>query len=175
MSPKTLDKDQCEDIDICRTCSPPAPTDASEHLLDNCEAVPHIKYYVSNYYSVTGVDKMKSELVQYGPISCGIEVTEGFEKYTGGIYSEKLLDPILNHEISIVGYGKDDDGYEFWIGRNSWGSYWGEMGFLRIKMREDNLGIESDCRHPQLVAQQSDSHRVSQDHISNCSLVSWIF
>ena len=31
------------------------------------------------------------------------------------------------------------------IGRNSWGTYWGEAGFFRIKMHGENLGIESDC------------------------------
>jgi len=31
---------------------------------------------------------MKADLAKYGPIACGIEVTDGFEKYTGGIYSE---------------------------------------------------------------------------------------
>ena len=35
----------------------------------------------------------------------------------------------------------------YWIGRNSWGTYWGENGFFRI-VRGDarmNLGIENDC------------------------------
>jgi len=34
---------------------------------------------------------------------------------------------------------------EYWIGRNSWGTYWGEWGFFRIQMYSDNLGIETDC------------------------------
>jgi hypothetical protein len=45
---------------------------------------------------------MKAELFKYGPISCGIEVTDKFEKYTGGIYSQFKLVPMLNHEISVV-------------------------------------------------------------------------
>jgi len=52
---------------------------------------------------------------------------------------------MINHEISVVGFGKTDEGEEFWIGRNSWGTYWGEYGFFRIKMHEDNLGIERNC------------------------------
>lgn len=31
------------------------------------------------------------------------------------------------------------------IGRNSWGTYWGENGWFRIQMHHDNLGIEQDC------------------------------
>jgi hypothetical protein len=31
------------------------------------------------------------------------------------------------------------------IGRNSWGTYWGENGWFRIQMHHNNLGIEQDC------------------------------
>ncbi len=33
----------------------------------------------------------------------------------------------------------------YWIGRNSWGTYWGESGFFRINMHHDNLGINDMC------------------------------
>ncbi len=89
---------------------------------------------------------MKAEIAQHGPIECGIEATSNFDNnYFGGIYSEYLEKPELNHAISVVGYGVDTDGTEYWIGRNSWGTYWGEYGFFRMKMYSDNLGIETDC------------------------------
>jgi cathepsin X len=89
---------------------------------------------------------MKAELSQHGPIECGIEATTEFDTtYFGGIYSQYLKSPELNHAISVVGYGISDEGEEYWIGRNSWGTYWGEYGFFRMKMYSDNLGIETDC------------------------------
>ena len=33
----------------------------------------------------------------------------------------------------------------YWIGRNSWGTYWGEDGLFRISMHKNNLGIMDSC------------------------------
>jgi len=103
-------------------------------------------YYIGDHYGVKGADKMKAELFAHGPISCGISVTDAFEAYTGGIYSEVKKFPRINHEISVVGYGHDEEsGQDYWIGRNSWGTYWGEWGMFRILMGSDNLAIETNC------------------------------
>jgi cathepsin X len=135
----------CEDIDICRDCTWPPPAEGDDGL-DGCWAVEHKKYYVSEHYSVSGVKQMKAELYKNGPMGCGIHATTNFEEnYKGGIYSEHVRFPLINHEISVVGYGVDENGTEYWIGRNSWGTYWGEYGFFKMQMYKDNLGIETNC------------------------------
>jgi len=128
----------------CKDCTwPPCPE--GKTCQDSCWAVRHKAYFAKNYFSVSGADKMKAEISKNGPIGCGIQATDNFENYHGGIYTEDIGTPELNHEIAVVGYGADETGAEYWIGRNSWGTYWGENGFFRMTMGKNDLGITTDC------------------------------
>ena len=131
-------KASCQPVQVCQTCTGDVGT-------VNCSAVtsPNL-WYVLEYGYVSGPNSMKSEIYKNGPIGCGIDATQELEDYTGGIFSQKKLLPRINHEVAVVGWGIEGD-QEYWIVRNSWGTFWGERGFFRIVMYKDNLGIESDC------------------------------
>jgi len=103
-------------------------------------------YKVAQYGSVSGTANMMKEIYARGPIACGIDATAKFEAYTGGIFKEFSLLPAINHIISIVGWG-EEDGEKYWIGRNSWGDYWGETGWFRIVQGSafENLAVETQC------------------------------
>ncbi|ETV72457.1 hypothetical protein H257_12577 [Aphanomyces astaci] len=135
--------DTCSALNICETCWP----SNSSFTPGECRVVPTFtSYYVSEYGHVRGADHIKAEIYKRGPVGCGMHVTDKFEAYAGGIYSENVLFPIPNHEISVAGWGFDEETQtEYWIGRNSWGTYWGENGWFRIQMHHHNLGIENDC------------------------------
>lgn len=94
---------------------------------------------ISSYYWAESQSAIKSAL-QNGPVVAGIEITNGLEYYTGGIYQgNDCSGPnYVNHGVAIVGYN-DTDGY--WIVKNSWSNYWGENGFFRIKYGK--CGIDS--------------------------------
>ena len=55
--------------------------------------------------------------------------------YKSGIYNDPDCGTTLTHTVLIVGYGID-----YWIIKNSWGGNWGEDGFMRLKIEENEEG-----------------------------------
>lgn len=83
---------------------------------------------------------MMNEIYQRGPIYCAID-SNPIHNYTGGIFKDTTGAHDLNHAISIVGWGIEN-GTKYWKVRNSWGSAWGELGYIRVVRGENNLGLE---------------------------------
>lgn len=131
------------DLNICENCV--SGNTSSTFTPGTCfPQKSYALYWVTEYGSVKGADAMKKEIYARGPISCGVDATKQLEAYTGGVFSESGFG-LINHEISVVGWEVTEQEEEYWVVRNSWGTYWGEEGFFRIKMHSDNLGIERDC------------------------------
>jgi len=95
--------------------------------------------------NTTMEEKMRTAISTYGPIECMI--TDGpasFVNYNGtGIICEATNVTGRSHDVELVGWG-EDQGMKYWIGRNSWGSAWGDFGWFRLCRGINNLGIEQD-------------------------------
>lgn len=74
--------------------------------------------------------------VATGPVSASLDATgDGFRHYSGGIYdaNDCLSDGNeVNHAVVVVGYGETESGEQYWVLRNTWGTMWGENGYMRI-------------------------------------------
>eukprot|EP01132_Coremiostelium_polycephalum_P001946 gene1946-2382_t len=131
---------ECTPENICKNCQFDLSNPAAK-----CSAQPtYTTYFVEEHGLVNGTDAMMAEIYQRGPIACGITVDDNFVAYSGGIYTGPADSGEINHEISVVGWGSEN-GIDYWIARNSWGTYWGEMGWFRLQRGINLLNIESDC------------------------------
>ena len=79
------------------------------------------------------------------PISAAVWAGKSWQHYRGGIYNDysdcKPLG-LLNHAVLVVGYGSSN-GEEYWLVKNSWGTAWGEKGYIRLIRTKTGPGI---CR-----------------------------
>ena len=85
-------------------------------------------------------------------VSAGIEADlTSFRFYKSGIYNDQHCGTNLNHGIALVGYG-NDNGQLYWKIKNSWGTDWGERGYMRLARNEEigsgMCGIAVEASYP---------------------------
>lgn len=76
--------------------------------------------------------------LQYHPVSTCVYVDNTFQAYRGGIYSYTGSVYDINHAVLFVGWGGDTT-QAYWKLKNSWGSSWGEQGYMRARRGQNNL------------------------------------
>jgi len=125
----------CKPINVARTCG----TFSEEGgPCSGLSAYPNIS--ISEYGSISGQEAMMKEIFARGPLSCGIDANP-LLNYESGIISDEGEG--IDHVISVVGWGTDSTSGFYWIVRNSWGEYWGEMGYVRVA--KGALMVEEQC------------------------------
>ncbi len=73
------------------------------------------------------------QAVAIGPVSIAIEAdTRTFQMYTSGVITSDACGTNLDHGVLIVGYGLLEK-TPYWLVKNSWGSSWGEDGYVKIE------------------------------------------
>ncbi|XP_050204800.1 senescence-specific cysteine protease SAG39-like [Mercurialis annua] len=90
--------------------------------------------------------------VAHQPISVSIDAgSVSFQFYKGGVYTGSCGTD-LNHGVVAVGYGRSSSGSKYWIVKNSWGTGWGERGYVRMKRdvrsKKGLCGIAMDSSYP---------------------------
>jgi cathepsin X len=125
----------CKPLNVARTCG------SFDKEGGDCTGLSHYpNVTVSEYGSISGKEAMMKEIFNNGPIACGIDASPllNFETGIATMKGEQV-----DHVISIVGWGTDAKVGKYWIVRNSWGEYWGDMGYVKVAFGA--LQIEQQC------------------------------
>jgi KDEL-tailed cysteine endopeptidase len=72
-----------------------------------------------------------------GPVAAVVDASEEFMLYDEGVYDKPCTE--YNHAITLIGYHKAEKNGEdsYWLVKNSWGNFWGDHGYIKIKHAKD--------------------------------------
>ncbi|EZG70940.1 papain family cysteine protease [Gregarina niphandrodes] len=113
------------------------------------------------------VAAMKAEIFARGPISCVVDAETMFNLTSTGIVDVPGRE--VNHVISVGGWDVEETTQkEYWVIRNSWGTYWADRGWGKIYTGHNYAFIEAFCSWaiPKLpntrISHHQDSPRIEE-------------
>ena len=117
----------------------------------NCQIDPKGAYKVAAWGFVTvkeevpSVAAIKAAMAAHGPLAVAVRASPAFKSYGGGIFNETGTSTPINHAVILVGW---DDAKGAWLLRNSWGTYWGDGGYMWIKYNTNSVGYAASWVRP---------------------------
>jgi len=86
--------------------------------------------------------------VTLGPVSVAIAASgSAFQFYKSGILDDPSCGTRLDHGVLAVGY-VTSEAKPYWIIKNSWGTSWGESGYVRFVMGKNQCGVALQPSYP---------------------------
>lgn len=122
-----------------------------EGVDNDCRATGEYVTKVTGYVDVAEFEEgdLVTAVGTIGPISVAIDASN-LSPYASGIYDGSCSPYTLDHGVLAVGYATTEDGQDYWLVKNSWGSSWGEEGYFKLKRGENHCGIAVEPSYPTL-------------------------
>lgn len=92
--------------------------------------------YAGAKRAIPAIRDIKLALVEHGPVAVAVRSTPAFQAYTSGVFNESD-DRKVNHAVTIIGWS---DQRGAWLIENSWGTMWGENGYMWIDYDANSIG-----------------------------------
>jgi len=110
-------------------------------------SVPKPVVTVTGYKTLGSESQMASYMQSTGPLSVCVDASN-WNTYRGGILSS--CGKRVDHCVQAVGVQATSGGY--WKVRNSWGTSWGESGFIRLAYGQNTCNIDNDPTYTSVKA-----------------------
>lgn len=131
------------DQDMCKSSGYPYEAKHGECRASGCD-VAVAKGSLAGYYSVAGNAVALKSAIANGPVAVAVAAGSfDYQGYSSGVVTGTSCGTTLNHGNVAVGFGTDS-GIEYFLVRNSWGSNWGEGGYIRLGTAGNVCGIIND-------------------------------
>jgi hypothetical protein len=80
-----------------------------------------------------------------GPVAVSV-AADYWNSYGSGIFNDCGVNAVVDHAVTLIGYGVDKKKHntKYWLIKNSWGSYWGENGNIRMLRHVGNKHCGTD-------------------------------
>lgn len=122
--------------------------------------------FVAKDGAIPSVKDMKEALCKHGPLAVAVNATPAFQHYKKGVFNEQNTGPI-NHGVVLVGWDDNKGKSGAWLIRNSWGTGWGEQGYMWIEYGCNKIGdhaawVEAASKHYKLMILLALDYKVRQ-------------
>ncbi|EFO93490.1 hypothetical protein CRE_29187 [Caenorhabditis remanei] len=98
-------------------------------------------------------DSIADWVASVGPVAFAMSVPNSFTAYSNGVYNpseHECRDESLGyHAMTLIGYGTEGN-QPYWIVKNSWGSSWGDQGYMRLARGNNACGMRDFVVAPKI-------------------------